>query len=68
VHGLPQCDDSKEGGIEHGDVPGMTVVVLKLRAVHGYASGVCCVWQRRCLVAPWIGKTPIFLYLTLLFT
>jgi hypothetical protein len=60
VHGLPQHDDSKEGGIEHGDAPGMAVVVPKLRAVHGYASGMCCVWQRRRFVAPWIGKTPIF--------
>jgi hypothetical protein len=30
VHGLPQCDDGKEGGIEHGGVLGMTVVVPNL--------------------------------------
>jgi hypothetical protein len=27
---LPQRDDDKEGGTEHGCVPGMAVVVLKL--------------------------------------
>jgi hypothetical protein len=30
VHGLSQCDDDKEGGIEHGGFPGMTVAVPKL--------------------------------------
>jgi hypothetical protein len=42
VHGLPQCDDGKEGETEHGGVPRMVVVVSKLRAVHKDASGVCC--------------------------
>jgi hypothetical protein len=46
VHGLPQCEDDKEGGIEHGGVPGMAVAVPKLRALHGDASGMRCVWQR----------------------
>jgi hypothetical protein len=30
VHGLPQRDDIKDGGIEHGGVTGMAVVVPKL--------------------------------------
>jgi hypothetical protein len=30
VHGLPQHDDGKEGGTEHGGVLGMAVVVPKL--------------------------------------
>jgi hypothetical protein len=30
VHGLPQRDDGKEGGTEHGGVPGMAVAVPKL--------------------------------------
>jgi hypothetical protein len=30
VHGLPQRDEGKEGGIEHGGVPGMAVAVPKL--------------------------------------
>jgi hypothetical protein len=30
VHGLPQRDTDKEGGIEHGSVLGMVVVVPKL--------------------------------------
>jgi hypothetical protein len=30
VHGLPQHDDGKEGGTEHGGVPGMAVAVPKL--------------------------------------
>jgi hypothetical protein len=25
MHGLPHHDDDKEGGTEHGDVPGMAV-------------------------------------------
>jgi hypothetical protein len=45
VHGLSQCDDGKEVGIEHGGVLGMAVVVPKVRAVHGDALGVRCVWQ-----------------------
>jgi hypothetical protein len=69
VHGLPQCDDDKEGGIEHGGVSGMAVAVPKLRVVHGDASSVHCVWQWRRFFAPWIGKNYIyFLCLTLLFT
>jgi hypothetical protein len=31
VHYLPQHDDSKEGGTEHGGVPGVTIVVPKLQ-------------------------------------
>jgi hypothetical protein len=30
VHGLLQRDDGKEGGIEHGGVPGVAVAVTKL--------------------------------------
>jgi hypothetical protein len=60
VHGLPQHDEGKEGGTEHGGLLGLAVVVPKLRAVHGDASSVRRVWQRRCFVAPWIGKNPIF--------
>jgi hypothetical protein len=30
VYGLQQRDDSKEGGTEHGGVPGMAIVVPKL--------------------------------------
>jgi hypothetical protein len=30
VYGLPQRDDGKEGGIEHGGVLGMAVTVPKL--------------------------------------
>jgi hypothetical protein len=30
VHDLPQCNDGKEGGTEHGSVPGVTIVVPKL--------------------------------------
>jgi hypothetical protein len=40
VHGLLQHDDGKEGGIEHGGVLGMAVVVPKQQDVHGDASGV----------------------------
>jgi hypothetical protein len=68
VHSVLHHDEGKEGGIEHGGVPEMLIAVLKLRVVHGDASGVCCVWQRLCFVAPWIGQNTIFLYLTLLFT
>jgi hypothetical protein len=46
----------------------MAIVVPNLRVVHGDASGVRCIWQRRCFVAPWIGKNTIFLCLTLVFT
>jgi hypothetical protein len=42
VHGLLQCDDGKEGGTEHGGVPGMAVAVPKLRAVH-ILLGACAV-------------------------
>jgi hypothetical protein len=45
VHGVPHHDDDKEGGTEHGNVLGMVVAVPKLRAVHGDALGVRCVWQ-----------------------
>jgi hypothetical protein len=31
VHCLLQCDDSKEGRIEHGGVPGVAVEVPKLQ-------------------------------------
>jgi hypothetical protein len=31
VYDLPQCDDDKEGGIEHGHVLGLTVEVPKLQ-------------------------------------
>jgi hypothetical protein len=31
VHCLPQRDDGKEGGIEHGGVPGVVVAVPKLQ-------------------------------------
>jgi hypothetical protein len=40
VHGLPQHDEGKEGGTEHGGLLGLAVVVPKLRAVHGDASSV----------------------------
>jgi hypothetical protein len=40
MHGLPHHDDDKEGGTEHGGVPGMAVAVLKLQTVHGDASGI----------------------------
>jgi hypothetical protein len=30
MHGLPQCDDGKEGGTEHGGVSRMAVVVPKI--------------------------------------
>jgi hypothetical protein len=56
VCGLPQHDDGKDGGTEHGGVLRMAVAVPKLRVVHGDASSMCCVWQRRRFVAPWIGK------------
>jgi hypothetical protein len=44
VHGLPQHDDSKEGGTEHAGVSGMVVAVPKLRAVHRDALGVRYIW------------------------
>jgi hypothetical protein len=30
VHGLPQRNDGKDGGTEHGRVPGMVIAIPKL--------------------------------------
>jgi hypothetical protein len=43
VHDLLQRNDGKDGGIEHGRVPGMGTAVPKLCAVHGDALGMHCI-------------------------
>jgi hypothetical protein len=42
MHGLPQHDDDKEGGIEYGGVLGILVAVPKLRAVRVDALVTLC--------------------------